>query len=151
MIKLIKLGDYVYLNYEEKYIDEQGNEVWNIPNTVQELLPIVLDTINWWVGDKVKNATGDFTKLSAANSKAIALLFKLVNSLNPDTSNLTEKELAAYDTMNQLANAGYSDSDLLNSSIQAVNEYIQRGEQLAGQAMQAQSVEELISILNKLE
>ncbi len=151
MIKLIKLNDLIYQNYEEKSIDEQGNEVWNIPNNVQELLPIVIDTINWWVGDKVKNATGDFTKLSAANSKAIALLFKLVNSLNPDTSGLTEKELAAYDAMNQLAQTGYSDSDLLNGSIQAVNEYIQRGEQLAGQAMQAQSVEELIGVLNQLD
>ena len=151
MIKLIKINDLIYQNYEERYIDESGNEVWNIPNTLQELLPIVLDTINWWVGDKVKNATGDFTRLSAANSKAIALLFKIVDSLQPDTSNLTEKEQSAYNAMKALADAGYSDSDLLNSSIQAVNEYIQRGEQLAGQAMQAQSVEELIGVLNQLD
>ncbi len=151
MIKLIKIQDLIYQNYEEKYIDENGNEVWNIPSNVQELLPIVLDTINWWVGDKVKKATGDFTKLSAANSKAIALLFKIVDSLQPDTSNLTEKEQSAYDAMKALAGAGYSDSDLLNSSIQAVNEYIQRGAELGVQAMQAQSVEELIGVLNQLD
>ena len=151
MIKLIKINNLIYKNYAERYVDEQGNEIWNIPDNVQELLPVALDTINWWVGDKVKKATGDFTKLSAANSKAIALLFKIVDSLNPNTSNLTEKEQAAYDAMKALAGAGYSDSDLLNSSIQAVNKYIQKGAQLAEQAIQAQSVEELISVLNQLD
>lgn len=151
MIKLIKLNNLIYQNYEEKSIDEQGNEIWNIPNTFQELLPVVLDTIDWWTGDKIKKVTGDYTKLAAANSKAIALLFKLIDSLNPDTSNLTEKELSAYNGMKALAANGYSDSDLLNNSINAVSEYLTKAAQLSSQANQAQTVEELINILNQLD
>lgn len=151
MIKLIKINDLIYQNYEEKYVDDQGNEIWNIPNTPQELLPVVLDTINWWVGERVRKTMGDLVKMSAANSKAIALLFKVVDSLQPDTSALSEKERQIYDAMVALAGTGYTDSDLLLSSINAVNKYVQRGEQLAGEANRAQTLEELLNVLNSLD
>jgi len=151
MIKLMKIQDLIYQNYEERSIDENGNEVWNIPNNVQELLPVVLDTINWWVGDKVKKATGDFVKLSAANSKAIALLASIIASQNPDTSNLTELQKSAFDKMSALGGSDYTDSQLLNDSLDAVVSYVQKGAGLGVQAMQAQSVEELIGVLNQLD
>ncbi len=151
MIRLIKLNDFIYQNYEEKTNYENGEEVWNIPNTVQELLPVVLDTINWWVGAKVKKATGDFVKLSAANSKAIALLAAIIASQNPDTSNLTELQKSAFDKMTTLGNSDYTDSQLLNNSLDAVVNYVQKGTQLGAQAIQAQSVEELIDVLNQLD
>lgn len=151
MVKLIKIGDLVYQNAEEKTIDENGNEVWNIPSTVEELQPVVLDTINWWVGQKVKSTTGDYAKMSAANSKAIALLYKLVNGLNPDTSGLTAKEKQIYDSMQTLAASGYSDSDLLLGSIQSVENFVSQGAQLSSEAMAATDVDGLIAVLNKLD
>ena len=151
MVNIIKLGDLIYRGIERQTTDENGTEHWAIPDTVETLLPVVLDTINWWVGDRVKRATGDMTKLSAANSKAIALLVKLIAELNPDTSALSANEKSAYDALLTLANSGYSDSELLVGSINAVQQYIQRGNDAAQRAMAAKSVDELIDVLNSLD
>jgi len=150
MIKLIKIDNLIYQNIEEKAVNENGNEIWNIPNTVEELKPVVLDTINWWVGNKVKKSLGDFTKLSAANSKAIALLASVLASLTPDTSNLTDLQKSAFDKMVKLGGSEYTDSNLLNNSLDRVVEFIHQGAELSTQATQAKSVEKLIDILNKL-
>ena len=45
MIRVIKLKDLVYENIEAKYIDENGNEIWNIPSTVSELQKAYSDTL----------------------------------------------------------------------------------------------------------
>ena len=151
MVNIIKLGDLIYRGIERQTTDENGTKRWAIPDTVETLLPVVLDTINWWVGDRVKRATGDMTKLSAANSKAIALLAKVIAELNPDTSALSANEKSAYDALLTLANSGYSDSELLVGSIGAVQQYIQRGNDAAQRAMAAKSVDELIDVLNTLD
>ena len=151
MIKIIKLGELIHQGIEPKTTDDSGYTHWAIPDTVETLLPVVLDTINWWVGDRVKRVMGDMTKLSAANSKAIALLVKLVAGLNPDTSALSANEKSAYDALLALANSGYSDSELLVGSIGAVQQYIQRGNDAAQRAMAAKSVDALIDVLNTLD
>ena len=151
MVKFIKIGDLVYQNIAEKTIDENGSEAWKIPSTVEELRPVAVDTINWWVGQKVKSTTGDYAKMSAANSKAIVLLYKLMDGLGPDTTGLTEKEKQIYDSMQSLAVSGYSDSDLLLGSIQAVTNYVSQCAQLSSEAMAATDVDGLIAVLNKLD
>lgn len=151
MVNIIKLGNLIYRGIERQTTDENGTKRWAIPDTVETLLPVVLDTINWWVGDRVKRATGDLTRLSAANSKAIALLVKLIAGLNPDTSALSANEKSAYDALLTLADAGYSDSELLVGSIGAVQQYIKRGNDAVSRAMAAKSVDELIDVLNTLD
>ncbi len=150
MIKLIKIGDLVYQGYNEKTFDEDGKETWNIPTDVEEFRKIVIDTINWKIGQNIKNATQDFTRLSAANSKAIIIVLKLLDTLNPDTTGLTVKEKSAYDKMLTLVNNGYGDSDLLNTSLDAVLNGIQTGQTLITNALKATTIDELIGILNEL-
>ena len=36
MIKILKVNDEIKLNFEEKRIDENGNEVWDIPTDLEE-------------------------------------------------------------------------------------------------------------------
>ena len=150
MIKLIKIEDLVYQGYDEKILDENEKETWNIPTDVEEFRKIVIDTINWKIGQDIKNATQDFTRLSAANSKAIIIVLKLLDTLNPNTTGLTVKEKSAYDKMLSLANNGYGDSDLLNTSLDAVLKYTQTGQTLITNALNATTIGELIGILNEL-
>ena len=150
MIKIIKIGDLVYQGFQEKVIDKNGKETWNIPTDIEEFRKIVIDTINWKIGQNIKNATQDFTRLSAANSKAIIIVLKLLDTLNPDTTGLTDKEKSAYDKMLTLANNGYGDSDLLNTSLDAVLNGVQTGKTLITNALNATTIDELIGILNEL-
>ena len=151
MIKLVKIDDLIYQGFQEKSFDENGNEVWNIPTDVEEFRKITIDTINWWVGDKVKKQTGDFAKMSAANSKAIVLLTKLLATLNPDTSKLTDLEKSVWDKLTAFADNGYADSELLNNSLSAVSDYVVKGGDLIDKALKATTIDELIGILNGLE
>jgi len=150
MIKIIKIGELIYQGFEEKATDESGNVKWNIPTDVEKLRKIVIDTVNWKVGDDVNKATGNFAKLSAANSKAIVIVLKLLDTLSPDTSKLTDLEKDAYDKMLTLANNGYGDSELLNTSLNAVLNGVTKGQDLINKALQATTIDELIGILNEL-
>ncbi len=150
MIKLIKIGDLIYQGFQEKSIDENGNEIWNIPTDVEAFRKITINTINWWAGDKVKKQTGDFTKMSTANSKAIVLIGKLLATLNPDDSKLTDLEKSAWDKLNTFATNGYADSELLNNSLTAVSDYVVKGGDLIDKALKATTLDELISVLNEL-
>jgi hypothetical protein len=149
MIKVIKIGTLVYQNIEAKTIDENGNEVWNIPNDVESLRKCVIDTINWLIGQEIKNSLGDYTKLSAANSKAITLLVKAIGN-NADTSKFTETEKQIWRIMQKLADAGYSDSELLLKSLTLVSEKITKYSDLINKALNAATVDELIRILEEL-
>ena len=136
MIKIIKIGDLIYENFEERTIDPAtGQIIWRIPTDVDEFRKIVIDTINWRIGNKIIEVTGDVSKLSAANSKAIALLAKILNSINVDTTKLTENEKAAFSKLTTLAQNGYSDSQLLNNLLDMVQDYIATGSQLITEAL----------------
>jgi hypothetical protein len=149
MIKTIKIGDLVYQGIEAKTIDGNGNEVWNIPNDLEELRGCVIDTLNWLIGQEVKNSVGDYTKLSAANSKAIVLLVKALGN-NADTSNFTDTEKQIWDKLSALGDAGYSDSQLLLNSLTAVIRSVTQYSTMIDNALKATTVEELIEILESL-
>jgi hypothetical protein len=149
MIKTIKIGDLVYQGIEAKALDENGNEVWNIPNNLEELRACVIDTLNWLIGQEVKNSLGDYTKLSAANSKAVILLVKAVDGV-ADKSNFTQTEQDIWNEMLKLANTGYSDSNLLLNSLKSVSENITKYSTMIDNALKATTVEELVGILEGL-
>ncbi len=152
MIKVLKKGNLIYQNIDEKIIDENGNEVWNIPTNVDEFKVMAIDTISWKIGDNVKKTLDNTnTKLSAANAKAIALLAKLINTLNPDTSSLTPLELDNYNKLLSLANNGYADSKLLNNSLVAVETEIAKGVDKITRIQNATTLDEIIAILNEGE
>ena len=144
MIKLLKVGNNIYKNVLEDEVEEYLKDL-------ETFRKVTIDTINWWIGNKVKKTTGDVTKLSAANSKAIVLLTKLLKTLNLDTSNLTKLEKSAWDKLLIFADTGYADSELLNNSLQAVQTYALQGNELIKQALNATTIEELIGILNELK
>jgi len=156
MIKVIKLGDSIYngIEYngiEEKTIDKKGNETWNIPTDLDKLKKAAIDTINWIAGDRIKKAVqNNITLLNASNSKAIVLLGKIINSLNPDLSKLTDNEKNAFDNMVTLGKNGYADSKLLNTMIDSVTSNITSLPQKITDVQNANSIDEIIKILNSL-
>jgi len=151
MIKVIKLGDSIYQNYEEKTINENGQEVWNIPTDLTKLKAIAVDTINWVAGDRIKKTVqNNITLLNASNSKAIVLLGKIINSLNPDLSKLTDNEKNAFDKMVTLGNNGYADSKLLNTMMDSVTSNITSLSKKIADVEKAESIDEVIDILNSL-
>jgi len=151
MIKVIKLGDSIYSGIEEKSIDEKGNEIWNIPTDLTKLKAIAVDTINWVAGDRVKKAVqNNITLLNASNSKAIVLLGKIINSLNPDLSKLTDNEKNAFDKMVALGNNGYADSKLLNTMMDSVTSNITSLSKKIADVQNANSTDDVIKILNEL-
>jgi len=150
MIKVIKIGELVYQGIEPFYVDEQGDKVWNIPNDLETLRNCTIDTFNWLIGQEVKKQSGgDFTKLSAGNSKAIVLLLKLIDTLNPDESNLTETEKDILNKLRIFAENGYSDSQMLNNMLESVLNNISVYSQKIEKAQQAKSVDELIRLLEE--
>jgi len=151
MIKIIKLGGSIYQNYEEKTINENGQEVWNIPTDLTKLKAIATDTINWVAGDRVKKVVqNNLTLLNASNSKAIVLLGKIINSLNLDLSNLSDNEKNAFNKMITLANGGYADSKLLNNMLDSVINNVINISQKIVDVENAKSINKVIDILNSL-
>ena len=55
LIKLIKLGNLIYENINAKYIDENGYEIWNVPNDETELKKAFKDTIDWYTDRYIKD------------------------------------------------------------------------------------------------
>jgi hypothetical protein len=84
----------------------------------------ILDTLGWIVSQKIQKTIGSVDKKDASTTKAIVLLAKVISSLNPDLSILTENERNAFEMLVQLGNIGYSDSALLVNALQSVQEHI---------------------------
>jgi hypothetical protein len=47
MIRIIKIGDIVYEGIEPFYLDENGNRIWNIPQDIEQLKQVLIDTVKW--------------------------------------------------------------------------------------------------------
>ena len=151
MIKILKKDGLIYQNIEEKSVNEDGVEVFNIPTDVALFQTMAIDTINWVIGDNIKKAVGNtFTTLSASNSKAIALLAKIVNGLAPDTSSLTTLEADNFTKLVALGDGGYGDSELLNASLTAVDTEIAAGTDKITRITNATTIDEVIAILNEV-
>ncbi len=125
MIRLLKVGNVIYENTAPYYINENGQKVWNIPSNPENLKNCLIDTLGWVVSQNIVKTIGDANKKDASTTKAIVLLAKLVNTLNPDTSKLTENEKNAYEKLLALGGIGYSDSALLNEALEAVQDQLQ--------------------------
>jgi len=54
MIRIIKLNNLIYANIEPKTTDENGNEIWNIPNDLDQLKQAMIDTVKWQANQKLK-------------------------------------------------------------------------------------------------
>jgi len=151
MIKILKKQNQIFTNFEEKEILEDGTVKWNIPQVIDDLKAMAIDTINWQIGDSVKKEVGNTNvNLSASNAKAIALLAKVVNAQSPDVSSLTELEKDSLDKLINLADGGYADSKLLNASLTNVSEFIASGTDKITRITKATTHDEIIAILNEV-
>ena len=150
MIKVIKIGNLIYENIEPKFIDESGNEIWNIPNNAEDLKRTLVDTLGWIVGQNIIKAVGDANKKDTATSKAIVLLAKVISTLNPDLDSLTDTEKSIFEKMNQLGSIGYSDSELLNNTFEQIitnlNWYKEKVEELEN----LNTLDELVEFAERL-
>ena len=152
MIRIIKLGNLIYENIEPFHIDENGNKIWNIPNDYDSLKAAIEDTLGWLVFNNIqKSINRSPDKLNASNSKAICLLAKVINTLNPDLTHLTEKEQTAFNKMLSLANDGYTDSDLLNFTSDQLQSQLNWYANKIQELNNLTTVDELINFLENLK
>ncbi len=148
----IKLGDKIYDSLVPVQYDEEGNEIWNIPNDYDSLKAAIEDTLGWFVFNNIqKSINRSPDKLSASNSKAICLLAKVINTLNPDLTQLTEKEQSAFNKLLSLANDGYTDSILLNFTIDKLQEQLDWYANKIQELNNLTTVDELINFLENIK
>ena len=141
-IKILKENGFIRKNFEE------GG--WNVPTDLEEFKTLAVDTINWQIGDNIKKTLGNTqTNLSASNAKAIALSVKVISSLNPNLDSLTELEKDSWSKLVLLEQNGYADSQMLNTSISSVSEFIAKGTDKATRVSSATTHEEVIAVLNE--
>jgi hypothetical protein len=144
-IKELKIGNIVHSN-----MPIVKDDVWNVPEELEDFKQIAIDTVNWKIGKNVKKSTGNLTNnMSASNAKAIVLLTKIVNAIGFDDSILTELEKSAFDKMTTLADNGYADSNMLVASITSVSENIEIGTQKVVDITNAGSHEAVVEVLNR--
>jgi len=50
----IKLGNKIYDSLVPVQYDEEGNEIWNVPNDLDQLKQTLIDTVRWQAHQKLK-------------------------------------------------------------------------------------------------
>jgi len=149
IIKELKIDNKILqVDIDEK--DEFGNYSFADLRDINILKEKAIDTITWKIGDRVKKSTGKLAvNLSAANAKAVALLAKFITPTQEQLDSLTELEKDSWEKIKNLADNGYADSQLLNNSLTAVTENIQKGTDKIARISRAKSIDEIIQILNE--
>jgi len=151
IIKYLKIKGDVLTNVNIKTADDPELPGIFVTDDLDLFKQYAIDTINWVIGQEVLNTVSkEFAKLSTANSKAIVLLAKLINTLGPDTTVLTETEKSIFDHLLTLADEGYSDSRLLKNTLKVVSENIARYTPLITEVNEAKSINSVISVLAKI-
>ena len=150
MIRILKTGNEIRLNFEESFIGEDGEVAFSIPQNVEEFKNLAIDTINWEVGSNVKTALGNTqANLSASNAKGITLIAKVLSNLSPSLDGLTTLEVDSYNKIITLATAGYADSQLLNNSLANVTLFINSGDEKISRILASTTIPAIIAILNE--
>ena len=150
MIRIIKLRNKVFRNIEPYVLDDDGQKIWNIPATPDDLKDALLDTLGFITSEKIISTIGDVNKKDAGTSKALVLLAKIVDSLNPNLSILSKNEKESFKKMVELAASGYSDSDLLKKSFEALENHVKWYAQKYNEVSQLSTLQELITFAEKL-
>ena len=150
MIKELKVGNTIYTNYMEKTTAENGEIVWHIPTNLTKFREVCLDTIKWQIGNNVKLSVKREMNLSVVNSKAIALVVKVLDNMHPDfSSGYTDLEKNNWQRIVALSSNGYSDSELLNNTLKVISESLALGTEKMVAISEASTIDEMITILNR--
>lgn len=54
MLRIIKLGDFVYENIEPILVDEEGNQIWQVPQDLDRLRSAFQDTLLYLASRRLK-------------------------------------------------------------------------------------------------
>ena len=129
-IKYYMVGDKIVSGYPiEKMVPSENGEndndiefISNLPSDINEFKTNMVATLNWYMGSLIRNKLdNDISKLSAASFKSTALLYKIIANNNLKLDGLTDKEKTIFNTISDMANNGYSDSDLLVNVLSDIN------------------------------
>ena len=120
--------------------------------TLEELRVIAIDTVNWHTGISIRrDMDNNNILLSAANSKAIALVAKALWLKDVDISMLTELEQSAICKIVEIGETDYTDSEMLNGSLGATASRLVDSDTTKAKIANALSKEEIVEILGGLE
>jgi len=124
MIKFLKVGDNFYQNIEPNMVDENGNEIWNIPNDPTQLKSAIADTLVWLAKQKLNNVLDKY----AYNGLADVQFYANQTTPDPEAQAILNWYQAYDDGIwnyidNELPNITVLD-DLLALDIKAVEEQI---------------------------
>jgi len=143
MIKYIKIADSIYPNVKDISSDGRFEPITDLA----VLKDTAVDTMNWLTTMQVQTLSGgDAGKIAAAETKAIVLLAKVIAAQNPDVSSLT----SAWTKMIASADAGYSDSELLNMSLDGLQSTLTVFEDRSTRIVAATTIEEVVAILEEV-
>jgi len=151
ILRIIKIGDTIYENIYLYTEDENGNRIYNIPTDITELKQAVNDTLGYLTMKKISSILVAVDKKDAAMTKAICLLAKVINSLSPDTTVLTDKEQTAFKAMVSLADSGYTDSELLNNALTEISSALAWYESKASELESLNDFDSIVSFLSDLK
>lgn len=104
MIRIIKLGNFIYENIEPYIIDEQGNKIWIVPTDVNELKKAMIDTVKWQAKKKLAETDWVIVKCTELgldpNTKYPDIIAQ--RKQIRDWSNQKETEIQAASTIDEL-------------------------------------------------
>ena len=72
MLKIIKIGKFIYENIEPYHIDGQGNKVWTIPQDINKLKDAFKDTLDWlttrYINEQLEKIQEDLSDIATEES-----------------------------------------------------------------------------------
>jgi hypothetical protein len=77
-------------------------------------------------------------------------LSKIINAQNFDMSCLSELERDSFKKMITLSENNYADSELLNTLLSSVSDFVAAGSDNISKVMKATTIDEIIEILNEI-
>ncbi len=147
MINYLKIGGSIYPKVNSIDTDDRFAPITDLV----ELKAAAIDTMNWLTTMRVQALSGgDAGKVAAAETKAIVLLAKVLAAQNPDVSSLTPLETSAWNKLLASADAAYCDSELLNTSLDALQATLTTFEDRSTRIAAAATIEDVVAIIEEV-
>ncbi len=147
-IKIILIAGAVLSNIDLFSLEENGSKTWNVPEDLADFKKVAIDTVNWTAGQFIRDSLGSDIQLNTANSKGIVLLAKILKENEVKTGTLNDLEKSAFEKMVALADKEYAESEILNKSLEIIDEIIANSTEKIMTIMNATSHDDIVDILN---
>ena len=148
----VEEGVYTY-NY--KYRNSDGDDL--LPDNIGQFKENVIDALIWYSTSVITDYVGGTQKLVTLNTKAISLMVKIINFIidkgdygDELESLLSDNELIIFNDLTNLAENGYSDSDILKKTLNMAKNVVRDLNSRINNILRSNNKEEIISIVNEL-